>query len=189
MATVDATHYKSPNAYQEFIAGLVDGGEITLVTQAPPQGPIAFSRDALNIVNLAADIEDGKKVRVFTTNALPTGLAIDTDYFIFQEPPDPPEDPPTGDYYFSTDPSGTPIVTLSSNGTGTQFLVNSEEYWFQILQRLQFRNVRELGFVFPNGVEAEVDVLVTNFGISAPLNDKITTSVTFKLTSKLTWAE
>jgi len=41
--TVDATHNESPGAWREFIAGLKDGGEISLELNFIPGGPAALS--------------------------------------------------------------------------------------------------------------------------------------------------
>jgi hypothetical protein len=100
LATVDATHYESPDAYLEFIAGLIDAGEVTATLQSQP----AASGDA--------------------------------------------------------------------------------DEWHMIYDALNARVLRTYELAFPNGATFTFTAFVTNLGIPVPLADKITTTVTFKISGK-----
>jgi hypothetical protein len=100
LATVDATHYESADAYQEFIAGLIDAGEVTATVQAQP----------------------------------------------------------------------------AASG--------SADNWHFLYDALNARVLRTYELAFPNGAKFTFTAFVTNLGIPVPLADKITTTVTFKISGK-----
>jgi hypothetical protein len=91
-------------------------------------------------VTVDRPIEDGTKIRVFPDSDIPSPLEEDTDYYIFQEPPDPPENPPTGEYYFTTDPEGTSVVDIGTSGTGFGFIYVGYDFRVRFANSLGVRS-------------------------------------------------
>lgn len=184
LATVDATHMESPGAFREFIGGLLDGGEITLTTQTAPVPVYGFGSADVNTtddtIELPAGIQDETKVRFKQSGtALPSPFDEDTDYYLVEVD--------AGEYAFSADPSLDPLITITSTGTGSHFIYPAEDRWFQSYLKLQARSTPEITFNFPSGAKLVCDALITNFGTPVPLEDKITTNLTLKVTGSVDW--
>ena len=74
LETVDATHFESPDAYREYIAGLLDGGEVEVTLNFDPDGSDwadyisdIEARAAVNYKIILAD------TTAITLAAIPTG--------------------------------------------------------------------------------------------------------------------
>jgi len=83
LATVDATHMGSTNRFQEFIAGLRDGGEVTFTVQSDPVN--SGSADGWHYLKDALEDNDPHVFHLtfpngtrFTYTAFTTNLAVPT---------------------------------------------------------------------------------------------------------------
>jgi hypothetical protein len=198
MATVDATDMDSPDRFQQFIAGLRDGGEVTLTLQSQPVGLHEFTRDengpesgiqfAMGMVyGNPATLADAVPVILFTTGSLPEdldqvgagvvylvegGLDLPGSYFVFDGP----------------SPTGT-VISVISDGAGTHYAAALSQRWVETYWRFLQNAATEFTLTFPSGSTLTADILVTNIGVPIPMADKITTNVTLKITGVPVWGD
>lgn len=78
--SIDASHEQSPNAYREFIAGLIDGGEVSSEIHYVPTGTAE--------TQLYSFLRTTQECR----NVFPSGAYVDYDAFITGMEPDTPID-------------------------------------------------------------------------------------------------
>jgi predicted secreted protein len=101
--SIDATHEQSPNAWREFIAGLKDGGEVSLDLNFIPGGSAAD--DLTAELALAGSAATKSRLIVF-----PDGSQFEFDAFLTGFEPDAPlDDKMTGTATFKV--TGEPVLT------------------------------------------------------------------------------
>jgi hypothetical protein len=188
LETVDATHMQSPNAFREHIAALLDGGDVTLTTQAPPAAPAGFGPSDVTTLDDTIQIDltggiGGKVFRFFSTGNLPAPLDSETDYYLKLVDTSPDQ------YEVYTDSALNNQVIITTQGTGSHFIVDNSDGWFLSYQTLRERRNVEIEIQFNNGTSFICDIFITNFSITVPLDDKITTQLTFKIDGKYSWSD